>query len=292
MKHAYLIIAHSQFDLLQRLASVLDDKRNDIFVHVDKKVAKLPELHVNQSQLFILDNRVDVRWGDLSVVEAEYALFEKAIRTGAYSYFHLLSGVDMPLKNQDKIHAFFDAHVGKEFIGYSQYDYGEEVDRKVKRYHLFPKHYRNSGKFLDFIRKGMRFGYLQLQYLFRQRRHRQMAFKKGTQWVSLTGNFVAYLLTKKKEVLTTYHHSFCSDEIYKQTLCWHSPFRAEIYDINNEARGCMRMIGWENGALKDWKDEDYDKLMQSDFLFARKFNNKHLQVVDRITKKLQSGSKK
>lgn len=37
-KHAYLIIAHNEFDLLQKLISVLDDERNDIFIHIDKKV--------------------------------------------------------------------------------------------------------------------------------------------------------------------------------------------------------------------------------------------------------------
>lgn len=36
--HAYMIIAHRQFDLLAKLITALDDERNDIFVHIDAKV--------------------------------------------------------------------------------------------------------------------------------------------------------------------------------------------------------------------------------------------------------------
>lgn len=51
---------------------------------------------------------MDVRWGDISVVDAEFALFDEAYRRGEYSYYHLLSGVDMPLKTQNYIHRFFE----------------------------------------------------------------------------------------------------------------------------------------------------------------------------------------
>lgn len=40
-KHAYLIMAHAEPELLTVLLSMLDDSRNDIFLHVDKKSALL-----------------------------------------------------------------------------------------------------------------------------------------------------------------------------------------------------------------------------------------------------------
>ena len=36
-KHAYLILAHNQFEQLAFLVSLLDHQNNDIFIHVDKK---------------------------------------------------------------------------------------------------------------------------------------------------------------------------------------------------------------------------------------------------------------
>ena len=37
-KHAYLIKAHHQFGLLEKLLILLDDERNDIYIHIGKNV--------------------------------------------------------------------------------------------------------------------------------------------------------------------------------------------------------------------------------------------------------------
>ena len=37
-KHAYLIMAHNEFDILEKLLLLLDDSRNDIYIHIDLKV--------------------------------------------------------------------------------------------------------------------------------------------------------------------------------------------------------------------------------------------------------------
>ena len=37
-KHAYLIIAHNNWKQLSLLLSVLDDERNDIYIHIDNTV--------------------------------------------------------------------------------------------------------------------------------------------------------------------------------------------------------------------------------------------------------------
>lgn len=36
-KHAYLIMAHNEFDILEKQLILLDDYRNDIYIHIDKK---------------------------------------------------------------------------------------------------------------------------------------------------------------------------------------------------------------------------------------------------------------
>lgn len=36
-KHAYCIMAHGNWEQLQMLITALDDERNDIFLHIDKK---------------------------------------------------------------------------------------------------------------------------------------------------------------------------------------------------------------------------------------------------------------
>ena len=36
-KHAYLILAHTHLRQLRTLLSLLDDPRNDIYIHIDRK---------------------------------------------------------------------------------------------------------------------------------------------------------------------------------------------------------------------------------------------------------------
>lgn len=285
MKHAYLILAHNEFDVLRLLIQAIDDPRNNIYIHFDKKLKELPLLKSEFAKIRYIDNRVNVSWGDLSVVEAEYALFETATKEGEYAYYHLLSGVDMPLRSQDDIHRFFDLYQGKEFIGFSQGDMNAHIARKVQHYHLFPKDFNASGSVRSFFKRAVRYSALRLQYLFGMRRNKDINFKKGTQWVSLTHDFVLYLLKKKQEVMETYHHTFCADEIFVQTLCWNSHFVQNVYDFSDEGRGAMRMIGWKNNKLPAWTEGDLDVLLSSEAMFARKFSTEYIGVAETVLKR-------
>ena len=283
MKHAYLILAHGSYALLQRLVSAIDDERNDIFIHIDRKQTELPRLQVKHSRLFLLDReRVSVFWGDVSVVAAEFALMASAYKQGEYAYYHLLSGVDLPLKSQNEIHDFFETHQGKEFIGfYDGADLSVSLVRKVQRYHLFAQDFRGSG--LVFLAKRIaRALAIRAQELLGIKRHTNIRFAKGTQWWSLTGALIESLLSKQDEILSLYKHTFCADEIAIQTYVYNSPFMAQVFAPEDEAKSSLRHIGWRNGALYDWTRADYEDLKRSLALFARKFNEEDPDFLDSI----------
>ena len=108
-KHAFLIIAHNQFDILEKLIIMLDDDRNDIFLHIDKRVEHLDKdcylALVKHSDLHFT-KRMAVYWGHSSQVDCELLLLGECLKYGPYQYVHLLSGVDLPIKTQDEIHRF------------------------------------------------------------------------------------------------------------------------------------------------------------------------------------------
>ncbi|RZF61682.1 beta-1,6-N-acetylglucosaminyltransferase [Sphingobacterium corticibacterium] len=286
MKHAYLILAHHQFGLLELLVKSLDHACNAIFIHVDKKVAELPVVQTKNAALYVLDERVDVYWGDLSVVEAEYVLFEAASHAGHYDYFHLISGVDLPIKSSDDIRQFFERNKGREFIGFYKDTEFAQLDRKMQRYHIFPHDFIIDGSRSNTIKRIIRAVLLRIQIALGLRRNKNIDFRKGTQWVSVTSDFVHYLLSCKEVVLKTYHHTYCPDEVYKQTLCWNSTFRDNVYDMTDEGRGSLRAIGWQDGNLYDWTDQDFEEIMQSEGLFARKFNSNDMEVVHKIFREI------
>ena len=150
-KHAYLIIANRNPGQLQTLLTLLDDSRNDIYLLVDRKSVGYPrDFQLNYATLFSVSPLV-IDWGSYSQIEAEMRLFQAAA-PGKYAYYHLLSGLDLPLANQDEIHAFFAAHPGKEFITYSSQESGAQLLARVQKYH-FTHNFRQPNKAMRLFRK-------------------------------------------------------------------------------------------------------------------------------------------
>ena len=148
--HAYLIVAHSEFTILQRLVNSLDDERNDIYIHYDKKVKNVPVISTKKSKLFMCSHRVDVRWGHVSMIKAEYVLLEEAYKKGVYLYYHIISGVHFPLKSQNFLHCFFDSIYDNSVLMEMETT-EEEYDSKIKKFNFCIGTYIHKNRFIHTI---------------------------------------------------------------------------------------------------------------------------------------------
>ena len=283
MKHAYLILAHNEPELLSLLVERLDDVRNDIYIHFDRKLSILPDIKTQHAGLYILKDRVDVRWADVSMLEAEYKLFHAVVDSGSqYSHHHLISGVDLPLKNQDYIHSFFAQHQGKEFVGLHQRPMNSHADRALHYWHPFTRSFRGSGCVFA-IKRILRYLVIQTQVLLGIRRNTTIPFHKGGQWVSITHELIDYLLEQEDRVFTIFSRTFGADEYFVPTLIWDTPFMERLFDATDESRGAMRYIGWRaDGQLIDFTSQDLPALQQTEYLFARKFNSRDKAFLQEI----------
>lgn len=85
MKHAFLIIAHNEYPVLEVLLSMLDDERNDIYLHIDKRATELfqqiKKVKMQKAGFYLIENPIKVYWGDISQVQVEYLLFENGLIT-------------------------------------------------------------------------------------------------------------------------------------------------------------------------------------------------------------------
>ena len=103
-KVAILILAHKSIDYFLNLA---DRNKNILFfVHFDKKYDH--NLISVPSNLIVLaeNNRVDVRWGGYSQVQAMINIFHCALQNKEVEFFHLVSGEDV-LLSEDELAAEF-----------------------------------------------------------------------------------------------------------------------------------------------------------------------------------------
>lgn len=278
LKFAYLIMIHENTLVLRTLLKLIDDERNDIFIHVDTKCdldfrEELLQC-LQKSKLYFTSKRVDVKWAHISQVEAEYVLFEQAFQKRKYAYYHLLSGSDLPIKSQNHIYDFLLKNKGKEFVAFT----GNALPDRVKYIHLFPERFRNANRIENTIRKL--FIYAQKLLGFSSLKSKKnWEIKKGTNWASVTDSFVNYLLKHKPFVMRVMKYAKSPDEHYKQILVFNSEFRDRIYSLEDEFDGCMRLIDWERGKPYNWQEHDVSEILSSNKLFARKFTDENERLI-------------
>lgn len=272
-RHAFLIIAHNEPEILNRLLMLLDDPRNCIFVHYDKKCTMPEPVKLRHAELHTF-SKVKVYWGDYSQIECEMALFEKAYQHGPFEYYHLLSGVDLPIKSNDEIHSFFDSNKGKEFVSCTKESLSTNLLFRVHYYHI------GKSRHKTLLKKAG----IAIQKALAICRNKNTIFRKGGNWVSITHSFTGYLLSKKKEIRHTFHHTYCADEMFLQTILWNSRYKNNIYKLDNENIGCMRDIDWTRGEPYVWGADknDFNLLKNSAALFARKFSSRQKWIIDEI----------
>ncbi len=293
-KHAYLILAHKNFGQLRKLIELLDDPRNDIFVHVDAKAKDFnpAEWHdaTRHSTLTILPDRIRVNWGGVSIMRSELALLKAATGAGRYDYYHLLSGMDMPIKPQKEVHRFFDEHQGQEFL--NLWTLKKSTLSRFRYYSIFPE---GEGRFrtriVNHIFKG-----LQMAVGFRI--NRGVDFHFGSQWFSITDDLARYVVKNEGWLERVFRRTTTCDEIFLATLVCNSPFRNKLFvpqPVKNQKEvnlANMRFIDWSRGESirHPWtfRADDMPLLESVPHLWARKFDeNVDSEIIDKLFKRLK-----
>lgn len=286
-KHAYLIMAHSQFRQVAKLVRLIDDEDNDIYLHIDKKVSDAHIIFndiikpaVNKSHIYFVPQN-NVNWGAYSLVKTEIDLL-KASLPKEYQYYHLLSGADLPLKSQKYIHRFFSENQGKEFVQLGTKEYIERIQQRVRYYWIFQEKLGTGRQNVIYkVLNRLRYGVVLLQSFFKvdRRKNNEDEFKcyyAGAQWFSITHDFAKYVVSKEKEIEKVFYQTLCCDEVFLQTILMNSRFKDSIYhkEFDGSSMAIMRKIDWERGGPYVWTEKDFNELINSDCLFARKFDEK------------------
>lgn len=277
--YAYLIIAHNNFGILKKLICMLDYAGNDIFIHIDKKVGDFDFEYYRKlakySMVYFTD-RVHISWGDYSMIEAEYILLKNALnKNRGYNYYHLLSGVDLPLKSADELNLFFDSEYPKEFIHFAGRINSIELSR-IKHYHFF------TGRRNWFNRIFTKAEQL-FQSAVKIDRTKNLVVARGSQWFSITDKFAEFLVNNEDKICRQLKHTFIPDEFFVQLAAVNSSFADNLYygGFDDSCRQNMRYIDWQRGSPYTFEEADFDEIMNSGCLFVRKLSEEN-ELTDRI----------
>lgn len=277
-------MAHQDIYSLCKLVQLLDSKYNTIFIHIDKKwknfnkqeILSLP--HVSDIYIY---QKYRVYWGSIIQAKCELFLLEKAIKKDSYDYYHLLSGSDLPIKTQNEILYFFDKNKGREFIHFDLYEPNRE--KELKQYFLFYSLIQKNSGIKKKIWKKCEEISLIFQDIFHIKRNKHFAY--GANWFSITDSLARSLIKDKTWLLRFCQFTKNADELLLQTYIVNKGLEEKCFMFGpyNDYHANMRCIDWNRGKPYVYTIEDLDILLQSDYLFARKFSAyKDKEVIDKI----------
>ncbi len=262
---AYLILAHAHPKQLHRLVQKLAGSATGIYIHIDAKANLHDFLFIAQiPNVFFIAKREKVYWGAYSIVQATVNGFEEIIASGKpYQYITLLSGQDYPLKSNTVIVDFFKANPYKAFMEfYSIKNDWQEAIPRLNKYYLTNYPFVSSNTLEILINK----------LLPKRQPPANLVFVGRSQWFSITleqAKYIVDVLINNHSLIRYFKFTWGSDEFVFQTLLYNSPFKRQM--VNNN----LRYIDWSAGGAspKTFTIADADTLLQTDKLFARKFND-------------------
>jgi hypothetical protein len=291
MKIAYLILAHNNPRLLKRAIDRLSSEDSGFFLHIDRKADIGPFSAIGGKNVHFCEPRLSIHWGEFSIVEATLKLIDQALRhADRYDFLVLLSGSDYPLRSAHYIQSFLESHPESQFINLATIPTPGFPLSKINKL-SYPSHMpvrRLASRLLGRIGLARR--------NFAAQFH-GMEPCCGSQWWTISRPAADYISTFVKSSPTFerfFQNTFTADEMFFQTILGNSPFRSAIRRnltyLDWPAPGNHpRLLGQEHADLFSrsdavWLDDEWGA---GEALFARKFSDDHLELLDQIDEMIE-----
>lgn len=288
-KQAILIMYHNDYYVLEKLLKQIDSSYFDIYLHVDKKVKNFDFEYTKRilknSNIYFI-KRMNVKWSTYSQIKCELRLLKEAVKNN-YTYYHLISGNDLLIKNNKIIYDYFNKSNKYEYVAFQNINnITDEQLKRIKYYHILNGNRRHNNKFIKEISNKIyyRLLYIQEKIHLDRLKNNKLEFRKGANWFSITTSFANYILSKEKDIKKVFRYSNCADELFMQTIIYNSKYKNNIFNkYNDEHKNIYRLIDWNRGEPYTYMVDDYNELVNSNCFFARKFSSiKDKEIIDKI----------
>jgi hypothetical protein len=275
-----MLLVHNNENQVNRLVKHLSNDF-DVYVHIDKRCS----INIIKSEKIFIYKNYKTYWGSFNQIIATLYLLKEAFKKG-YDRYILISGQDLPIKSNKEIEKFFDNNNFEYLnIGKIPNSEGWPSMNRLTAYNLDNK-YRGTGdkSKYDIIFRIQRKSFHILNKI--KKRKLDYDFYGGENWTNYTHNCVKKIfeyLENDRNYIKRYKWTNCADEIFYQTI---------INKLNGIMikKNSLRYIDWKSGPEypKILRVEDYEKIMNSGNLFARKFDETvDNQIIEMIYKKIE-----
>ena len=302
MKVAFLISAHSDPTQLSRLIHALNDKENHFFVHIDQKVDVKPFVDAvaesDRAFCTFIEDRYWVQWGGFSQVRYQQALLRACVRSGiSFERVFILSAQDYPLKSVAAIKAELEKDPEREYLLGLNLSDSAVSEKQKDRFRLY--HFGRNVRVRSYKLKMLCSGSLRLLMRVLPLRKKPYVEVGGQRWAVYAGSaymcitfelakYISGEMEGDKALMDYFRYSFTPDELVIPTIVYNSAFAARTLGQLHEYKGLITLSPvthfWYDKQIKVLDEGDYDELMCSQKMFARKFQTgKSEKLIDRLS---------
>ena len=277
MRLAILLMVHKNIEQVKMLITALSHPNIVLFIHADVKMTgNLEELRTANAVILPDDKKVDVKWAQISQVDASLNLIEVARAWGNFDYFWLCSGQDFPLMSATEILNFLKIGGNQNYINFfisKENRLGKDNHYDKRNQIIFPKWMispKTNMRVLKRLYIEVTGGYNHTFRLMHRKDAPCKHFYFGATWWCLNKNTVNWMATYIKnhpEFYRFFITCLCPDESFFHTLVKMSPYKDEIEDY-------LHYVDWSEGksSPRTFKSSDYEAIIHSGKLMARKFD--------------------
>lgn len=265
MRQAILITAYKDLPMLQKLIEYFDENF-EIFIHLDKRCREdyTPLLQHKFVHIF---RKYSIEWGDYKHLLAIIMLMREAYQHTDLEFFHLITGSDYPILPLAQFKSFCEEHRNDNYLEYfplPHFDWGAEGGlNRIQYWWLSPNMHRSHGAWMTrkLINLQRRLGIKRSFDYFDGN-----LYGGGTYW-SLSRKAVGIAVNyfnQHPDYIRRFRHTSIAEEICLPTLLANSS-----QPLTNNYK---RYIDWglDGANPQVLTEKDYDEIISSDALFARK----------------------
>jgi hypothetical protein len=251
-------------------------------VHIDKRKT----IKIQSGANIFSYKKYKAYWGSFNSIMASLYLLEEAYKKG-YDRYMLISGEDLPIKSNEEIIEFFEDNQN-EYITVDKLPTIKFVRAGFNRVTKYWRNRRGTDKNNIVFRiigkiERMTFRFINMITT----RPIDYDFYGGDAWFNITNNAVKSIfeyIRNNNKFIERFKWTRCCDEIFYQTILMKIE---NLRVINN----CLRYINWRNDRSHPqiFREEDYEKIINSNNLFARKFDiTVDKNIIDAIYERIAS----
>jgi hypothetical protein len=279
-------MAHKEPHQLERLINKFQPFPSiDIYVHLDKKIDHTPFDYLSKiPNVYFIRQRIPVKWASYSFLSAIIQSFKEVLEKGiSYDFLSLMSGQDYPIKPVTDFYQILEKNIGKNFISFEEDGvWWKHAITRIQKYHFtnfgFPGKYKLQF-FINALLPNRKFPFPFV--LFGGPRAMCMTLSADC------AAYVVEFIEKNKKLRRFIRFTWGPDEFVIPTVIMNSPFKESVINDN------FYYIDWTHGGSnpKILIEEDYNLLVSSDKLMARKFDMiDEKTIMDLLDKKFGSSS--